>query len=132
VVDGKFDEPVGLAQDGQGNWYVTDTWNRRVQKFDKGWRYLGQWAIAGWGSQSVVNKPYVAVDGGRGLVYVTDPEGYRVLVFGLDGALRGTWGQYGADASSLSLPTGLAVAPDGKVYVADGGANRILAFPPWP
>ena len=33
VVDGRFDEPVGLAQDADGNWYVADTWNHRIQQF---------------------------------------------------------------------------------------------------
>ena len=131
VVDGKFDEPVGLAQDGSGNWYVTDTWNHRVQKFDAGWNYVGQWAVNGWGSQSVVNKPYLAVDAKRGLVYTTDPEGYRVLVFGTDGSFKGTWGQFGQEANTFTLPTGIAVAADGKVYVADGGSQRIMIFPAW-
>ncbi len=36
VVDGRLDEPVGLAQDADGNWYVADTWNQRIQKFDAG------------------------------------------------------------------------------------------------
>jgi DNA-binding beta-propeller fold protein YncE len=131
VTDGTFDEPVGLAQDASGNWYVTDTWNHRVQKFDAGWNYLSQWPIAGWASQSVVNKPYVTVDGKRGLVYVTDPEGYRVLVFGLDGTFKGTWGQFGQEANSFTLPTGLALDAQGRVVVADGGSHRIMTFPPW-
>ena len=89
VVDGRFDEPVGLAQDGAGNWYVADTWNHRIQKFDAGFQYVGQWAVNGWGTQSVVNKPYLAVDSARGLVYATDPEGYRVLVFDTGGQFKG-------------------------------------------
>ncbi len=129
VVDGKFDEPVGLAQDASGDWYVTDTWNHRVEKFDASWKYVGQWAVNGWGSESVVNKPYVAVDGQRGLVYLTDPEGYRVLVFGTDGSFKGMWGGFGQEADTFTLPTGIAVGADGKVYVADGGANRIMIFP---
>jgi uncharacterized protein (TIGR03663 family) len=130
VIEGHFDEPVGLAQDGQGNWYVTDTWNHRVEKFDAHWQYVGQWAITGWASQTVLNKPYVAVDAVRQVVYVSDPEGYRVLAFGLDGTYKGGWGQYGNDASALTLPTGLAVGPNGTVYVADGASNRVLGFPP--
>jgi DNA-binding beta-propeller fold protein YncE len=31
---------------------------------------------------------------------------------------------------SFMLPTGIAVGPGGKVYVADGDAHRILVFPP--
>ena len=130
VVDGRFDEPVGLAQDGAGNWYVADTWNHRIQKFDAGLQYVGQWAVNGWGTQSVVNKPYLAVDSARGLVYATDPEGYRVLVFDTGGQFKATFGLYGNDAQSFTLPTGIAVGPDGRVYVADGGSDRIMIFPP--
>ncbi len=130
VVDGRFDEPVGLDQDADGNWYVTDTWNKRIQKFDEAFNYVAQWPVAGWGSQSVVNKPALAVDPARKIVYAVDPENYRVLAFNTDGTFKATWGLYGNDAQSFTLPTGIAVGPDGKVYVADGDAHRIMIFPP--
>ena len=130
VVDGRFDEPVGLAQDADGNWYVADTWNKRIQKFDEAGQYVAQWPVTGWDSQSVVNKPALAVDPQRKIVYAVDPENYRVLAFGTDGTFKATWGLYGNDAQSFTLPTGIAVGPDGKVYVADGDAHRIMVFPP--
>lgn len=130
VVEGRLDEPVGLGQDAEGNWYVTDTWNKRIQKFDEAFNYVAQWPVVGWGSQSVVNKPALAVDSERKLVYAVDPENYRVLAFGADGTFKATWGLYGADAESFTLPTGIAVSPEGKVYVADGDAHRIMVFPP--
>ena len=92
VVDGRFDEPVGLGQDADGNWYVTDTWNKRIQKFDEAFNFVAQWPVAGWGSQSVVNKPALAVDPQRKIVYAVDPENYRVLGFNTDGSFRATWG----------------------------------------
>jgi DNA-binding beta-propeller fold protein YncE len=92
VVEGRFDEPVGLAQDGQGNWYVADTWNQRIQKFSEEFVYQSQWTVSGWGSQSVVNKPALAVDPERNTVYAVDPENYRVLAWGIDGAFKATWG----------------------------------------
>lgn len=130
VVDGRFDEPVGLGQDADGNWYVSDTWNRRIQKFDEAFNYAAQWPVSGWSSQSVVNKPALAVDPERKIVYAVDPENYRVLAFNTDGTFKATWGLYGNDAQSFTLPTGIAVGPDGKVYVADGDAHRIMVFPP--
>jgi uncharacterized protein (TIGR03663 family) len=130
VVDGRLDEPVGLGQDADGNWYVTDTWNKRIQKFDEAGQYVAQWPVAGWGSQSVVNKPALAVDPQRKIVYAVDPENYRVLAFNTDGTFKATWGLYGTDAQSFTLPTGIAVGPDGRVYVADGDAHRIMVFPP--
>ncbi|MGQ9491176.1 MAG: flippase activity-associated protein Agl23 [Anaerolineae bacterium] len=132
VVEGRLDEPVGLGQDADGNWYVADTWNRRVQKFTEAFKYVAQWPISGWASQSVVNKPGLAVDAERKLVYVVDPENYRILAFGTDGSFKATWGLYGFDAQSFALPTDVEVGPDGRVYVADGDAHRIMVFPPLP
>ncbi|PKO21674.1 MAG: hypothetical protein CVU38_13395 [Chloroflexi bacterium HGW-Chloroflexi-1] len=130
VIEGRLDEPVGLAQDSAGNWYVADTWNRRIQKFDRNFVYLTQWSIDGWASQSVVNKPALAVDGARNIVYAVDPENYRVLAFNTDGNFRATFGLYGNDAQSFTLPTGIAVGLDGRIYVADGDSHRIMVFSP--
>jgi DNA-binding beta-propeller fold protein YncE len=129
VIEGYFDEPVGLAVDAQNNFYVADTWNRRVQKFDANFNFLKAWPIYGWESQSIFNKPYLAVDSAAGLVYVTDPEGYRVLVFDTEGNFRATFGQYGSDALSFALPNGIAVDGEGNIYVADADNHRILIFP---
>ena len=129
VVEGRFDEPVGLAQDRDGNFYVADTWNMRVQKFDSNFDYLGQWPIRGWGSNSVVNKPYLTVDG-ENTVYVSDPEMFRILVFDTNGLFKATFGQYGSDAISFALPNGVTVGLEGNLYLADADNHRILIFPP--
>ncbi|HEX9116066.1 MAG TPA: hypothetical protein VGA61_08360, partial [Anaerolineae bacterium] len=128
--NGHFDEPVGLAHDVQGNWYVADTWNHRIQKFSGSYQYVAQWPVNGWASQTVVNKPGIAIDATRGILYATDPENYRILAFGLDGTFKATWGMFGSEADAMMLPTGIAVAPDGKVVVADGDSHRVLVFPP--
>ena len=130
VVEGRFDEPTGVGQDAAGNWYVADAWNHRIQKFDKDHNYVSQWPVDGWASQSVVNKPALAVDPVRNIVYVTDPENYRILAFNTDGTFKATFGMYGNDDQSFSLPTGIAVGKDGRVYVADGDGQRIMVFPP--
>ncbi len=45
VIEGRLDEPVGLGQDADGNWYVSDTWNMRIQKFTEAFSYVS--AMAG-------------------------------------------------------------------------------------
>ena len=141
VVEGSFDEPVGLAiiPKGEGvpggTVYVADTWNRRIQVFDVTFdggqpvfTFVKAWPVEGWNSQSVVNKPYLAVDS-EGFVYATDPELYRVLVFDKDGAFKATFGQYGNDAKTFALPNGIAIGPNDTVYVADADNHRIMVFP---
>lgn len=128
---GEFNEPVGVAVDGEGKVYVTDTWNQRVQVFVPGpnneYTPLTNWEIVGWYGQSLDNKPFIAVDG-QGHVFVTDPEGYRVLEFSQQGQFLRFWGDYGTGPDGFSLPNGIITDPQGGVWVADSGNNRIMHF----
>ena len=44
--DGQFDHPEGLAVDGSGNVYVSDTWNNRIQKFASSGTFLAKWSTS--------------------------------------------------------------------------------------
>jgi uncharacterized protein (TIGR03663 family) len=128
IIPGSFEEPVGIDIDAQGNIYVADTWNHRVQKFDANFTPLAQWEVVNsWQSESVVNKPYLVVDK-QGRVFVSDPEGYRIIAYDNAGQLLGTWGQYGQDLASFALPNGLAFDLQGNLLVADADNNRVMKF----
>lgn len=129
---GQFEEPVGLAFDPRGYLYVADTWNQRVQAFAPsadGSTYspLLQWDISGWYGESLDNKPYIASDN-QGHIFVTDPEGYRVLEFSANGGFIRTWGDYGTAVENFGLATGVAVDSDGHVWVCDGLNDRVMRF----
>lgn len=130
---GQLDEPVGVAVDAAGRLYVADTWNQRVQVFtpleEGSTEYVLEryWDVSAWFSQDGENKPYLAV-GPDGSVFITDPQGYRVLQFDANGQFVRGWGEYGISAEGLNLPTGIAVAPDGSVWVSDSDNHRVLKF----
>ncbi len=129
---GQFDEPVGVAIAPNGTVYVTDTWNQRVQAFtpsDDGKFYFPtlQWDVNGWFGQSLDNKPFIAV-GNNGNVFITDPEGYRVLEFTADGQFVRTWGDFGNGPDEIGLAAGITVDQQGFIWVTDAGNNRILKY----
>jgi predicted membrane-bound mannosyltransferase/DNA-binding beta-propeller fold protein YncE len=129
---GQFDEPVGLAFDTQGNLYVADTWNQRIQVFapnaDKTtYTPSVQWDIAGWASQSLDNKPYLAIDQ-QGHIFTTDPDSFRVLEFTTAGEFVHAWGENGTGPGNFGLPSGIAVDSQGRVWVSDAGNNRLMRF----
>ena len=129
---GEFHEPVGLAQAPDGSFYVADTWNGRVQHLAPPPEHfpVNEWTIDGWASNtSVYNKPYLAVDSAQ-RVYVTDPERYRVLIFGPNGEYLGKFGRFGTDSNSFGVINGIFIDREDNIYVADAGNNRILKFAP--
>ena len=125
-------QPRAVNSDGS-LLYVADTWNQRMQLFQGNattgiYTATREWPIVGWYGQSLENKPYVALDA-QGRVYVTDPEGYRVLVFDRDGVFLTMWGDYGTDNSAFGLASGMAVDKSGNIYVTDAGNHRLMKFP---
>jgi uncharacterized protein (TIGR03663 family) len=128
---GQFSEPVDVKVDLPGNVYVTDTWNQRVQVLSSadGLTYtpVKEWPIAGWLSQSLDNKPYLAI-APNGHVLVTDPEGYRVIEFDGNGQFMRVWGEFGADNATFGLPSGIAADAKGNIWVTDAGNNRVMRF----
>jgi DNA-binding beta-propeller fold protein YncE len=134
LLEGQFDEPVGLAINQEGNIYTADTWNQRIQVFSPDYSNLVfnfqfEREIVGWYGQSLDNKPYLAIDD-LGNLYVSDPEGYRILQFDSNGTFLRYWGDYGTDLSGFNLPTGISVDREGRLWVVDTGNHRILRFPP--
>ena len=84
--------PWGITLDSDGNVYVADWSNDRVQKFTPDGQPLGVIGESGDGDGQLNRPSDMAVDG-DGNVYVTDWGNERVQVFGPDGgfllALRG-------------------------------------------
>ena len=115
--DGQFQEPWGIAVAPNGNVYVADTWNHRVQYFDPSGKFLGKWGRLGdakgsadtdpgvfWGPRAIAISP-------AGEVYVTDTGNKRVQVFGLDGTFKRMFGGDGSAPGQFNEQVGLSLEP---------------------
>ena len=124
---GQFREPVGLAFRGD-RLLVADTWNRRVQTLDSSGRPLGELSVSVWEGQSITNKPYLAsADGDRTII--SAPDGGSVLVLGADGSVASTIQPAGQVQGQSGLPTGVALAADGELYVAESRTGLVYRVP---
>ncbi len=72
-----------------------------------------------------------------GSIYVADSENHRIQHLSSEGEVLHIWGALGTPSGSepappgtLNEPWGLAVGPDGSVFVADTWNNRIQKFSP--
>ena len=110
----------GIARDGQGRLWVADFEHGAIRIFDDAGGYLGGWGTRGDGTYQLKDPCGVAIHGED--VYVADTWNGRVLRFSLAGEARGK------APGDFYGPRGIAVAPDGKVWVADTGNARIVAL----
>ncbi len=125
--DGEFSSPEGVAADANGNVYVTDTLNNRIQKFDSAGNYLDQWGSPGSGIGQFSNPDGIAVDS-TGNVYVTDTGNHRIQKFSSGGSLLALIGNEGTGFGQFKYPRGVAVDSGGNIYVVDKDNNRIQKF----
>jgi DNA-binding beta-propeller fold protein YncE len=118
-----------VAFDEEGNVYVADTGNFRVQKFAPDRSFLLSWGGEGTDPGQMMAPGGVAI-GPDGTVYVVDENRSDVQMFTADGALIGAFGEPGAEDGQFSAPAGIATDSAGDVWVADFGNNRIQRFSP--
>lgn len=126
---GEFHFPIAIAIDAADRLFVTDHLNDRVQKFDKDGKFLREFKV-------LPNPAGIALDK-SGNIYLTHfpasgrskhKSGDRVSVYSSAGRLLRQWGRRGAGDGQFNCPGGIAVAKDGRVYVADQTNHRIQVF----
>jgi YYY domain-containing protein len=117
----KLREPRGVAVDGRGRVWVADFGNSRLRVFDRDGGSLGGWGGRGSGEFGFRELCGIAISGDS--LYVADTWNGRVQAYTVDGLLR-------ASAGSLYGPRGIAVAPNGRVWVADTGNHRVVSYGP--
>ena len=136
--------PAGIAIDGIGNVYITDTRNSVVRKVDTfgiittiaGTGTAGYTGDGGDATAAELNRPTgIALDG-SGNIFISDSRNQVVREIFATGTFTittiagnntpGYTGDGGpATAAQLSTPQGIAVTAAGKLYIADSRNNVI-------
>ncbi len=125
--NGQFSSPSGIAFDAEGNIYVTDRSNDRVQIFDSNGNYLDQFGTSGSGNGQLDN-PYDIVISSEQKIYVSEATNRRVQIFDLDGNYLDQFGESGTGDGQLIFPMGLGIDASNNIYVVDRGNDRIQKF----
>jgi DNA-binding beta-propeller fold protein YncE len=122
-----FNNPYGIAIDGQGNVYVADSSNDRIQKFNSSGTFITQWGSKGSGDGEFDRPRGIAIDV-QGNVYVADTFNHRIQKFNSSGTFITKWGGNGSGDGQFDWPRGIAIDVQGNVYVADMSNDRIQKF----
>jgi DNA-binding beta-propeller fold protein YncE len=122
---GQFARIRSLALGPDGNLYVADACNHRIQVFSATGRLIRLWGEPGSGAGQL-SYPYdMAFSPDGHYLYVIEHGNQRVQKFTPTGQSLGCWGGPGREPGRLYNPWALAVDSRGRVHVIDSENHRV-------
>jgi DNA-binding beta-propeller fold protein YncE len=127
VEHGEFNFPTNLTVDRNGQLYVADTLNFRIQIFDAAGAFVKSIGSQGDGPGQLNRAKGVGVDS-EGHIYIADTSFNNFQIFDADGTILLHVGSTGIRPGEFLLPAGLFVDDTDRIYVADQGNARVQVF----
>ncbi len=124
---GRFAAPTNVAVDPQGNLYVVDAWNHRVQIFDRRGRFLRAFGSHGTRPGNFVRPKGIALDN-EGHIYVVDAEFNNFQIFTTDGQSLLAVGNLGQEPGQFTLIAGIFIDQQNRIYTTEQEGGRVQIF----
>lgn len=117
---GELSSPHDVAFDLAGRMYVADSGHDRIAVYHvegASGRKTGE-------LRGTLKSPEGVVPGPNGRVYATSTGGHALTVF-IGNTCPGPFGEHGRAPGQYIRPHDIDIGPDGQIYVADPGNNRV-------
>ncbi len=127
TAEGEFAKPTNVALDKDGNVYVADTWNNRIEIFDADGEFIRAWGKNGDGPGYFARPKGIAIDG-DGHVWVADSVQDRVQVFTPEGRLLIYMGGHGLYPGQFQSLINLTIDKKNRVLTTEQMPGRMQVF----
>jgi len=127
TVPGEFAKPAGVAVDQDGNVFVSDTWNNRIEEFDADGTFIRAFGEAGDGPGYFARPKGISIDG-DGHVWVADAMQNRVQVFTPEGRLLIYLGESGLLPGQFQSLADVRVDKNNRVLTTELYPGRLQVF----
>lgn len=129
IGNGEFAGKVYVADKSiNGNIYVSDYSNNRIQIFDSSGNYLSQFGSYGAGNGQFWGPAYITIDS-SGNLYVAENWNFRIQKFDSSGNYLTQWGGWGAGNGKFVYPQGLYIDSEDNIYVSDMTRVQVFGYP---
>lgn len=125
--NGQFNYPTNIAVDTDGNLYVVDTGNFRVQIFDRMGNYIRSIGKLCDGPGCFARPKGIALDS-DGNLYVIDAAFQNFQIFDKEGKLLMALGGPGEPPGKFWLPAGMTIDHEDRIYVIDQYPGLVQIF----
>lgn len=124
---GDFAAPTNVAVDPDGNLYVSDTLNNRVEVFDADGKFSHEFGKAGDGPGYFARPKGIAIDS-DGHIWVADSFQDRVQIFNREGRLLMYMGGHGRLPGQFMALAGVAIDKNNRVFTSEQYPGRVQMF----
>jgi DNA-binding beta-propeller fold protein YncE len=125
---GQFSGPYDTAIDSARNFYVTDSNQNRVEKFDSNGAFLTSFGNTGGAGQ--LNFPRGIAVNSSNNIYVVDDNNRRVAIYDSSGNYVSSFGSNGTGNGQFQGMAEITIDRLNYIYVADPVLNRVTEFYP--
>jgi len=124
---GDFAKPTGVAVDSDGNLYVADTLNNRIEIFDADGKFVSAFGKSGDGPGYFARPKGVAIDS-DGHIWVADGMQDRVQVFNKEGQLLISFGGHGLLPGQFQGLVSIAADKNNRIFTSEIYPGRVQQF----
>jgi sugar lactone lactonase YvrE len=124
---GDFARPSGLAVDADGNLYVCDTLNNRVEIFDADGKFISTFGKAGDGPGYFSRPKGIAIDNDNH-IWVADGVQDRVQVYNQEAQLLISFGGHGLLPGRFQGIVNIATDKNNRVFTSEIYPGRVQQF----